>query len=734
MKQTSKQTDKKTKKKPTHSEVAVVSQAVEPVPNSTEETLTDETHAPTAETAKNTPLPIFNRELSWLEFNERVLEEAWDKTNPHLERLKFLAISASNLDEFFMVRVSGLAEQAHARKNLRDPSGLTAAEQLDRISERVHTMSGRQYNCLSRSILPLVAREGLTFVSPEELSALQQVFVKRYFEQTIFPVLTPMAIDPGRPFPLLANKSLNLIISLEHPEAEMYAVVQVPSKLPRFIELPSGGNPGRQFILAEDIIKRFAQLLFSGYIVNDAYAFRITRDADLAIDEKDADDLMEEIENSVRNRKWGQPVRLEIERATPRNPRTFLIEATEVEARDIYEISGPLDLTFLFAFSGLRGAEHMRFGERPPVPAAAFVERDPFEVIREGDVLVYHPYQSFDCVTNFVRTAAADENCLAIKQTLYRVSGNSPIISALIAAAENGKQVTVLVELKARFDEENNIHWARKLEQAGCHVIYGLVGLKTHCKICLVVRRDEDGIRRYIHLGTGNYNDSTAKIYTDYSLFTCRETLGRDVTSLFNLLTGYSKQNSWNKLAVAPLTLRRQLLELIRHEQSIAESGGEGHIIGKMNSLVDVEIINALYAAAKAGVKIDLIVRGICCLRPGVLGLSENIRVVSIVGRYLEHSRVYYFGNAGNPRLYLASADWMPRNLDRRVEVMFPIDDEALRARIMEDIGLILADTEKQRILQPDGSYTRVDRRGREHVDSQSEFYERAKAQFRAEE
>lgn len=673
-----------------------------------------------------------NRELSWLEFNERVLEEAFDKTNPILERFNFLAITASNMDEFFMVRVAGLMEQVYAGRTRKDIAGLTPMEQLKRISERVHEMVARQYNCLSRSLIPQLKADKIVFKSYSELNNEQKDFVKQYFNTTLFPVLTPMAIDSSRPFPLVANKSLNLIVELAGAE-EKYAVVQVPSVVNRLVELNNTEDGQREFIFLEDIIKHFIDKLFEGCKVVSVYAFRITRNSDLEIDEDESHDLLVEIEESIKRRKWGDPVRLEVEKDISESAFDFLERQLEINPEDIYKINGTIDLTVYYAVAGINGSDELRNQPMPPVPVKAFRDRDMFEVIKEKDVLVHHPYESFDCVVNFVKLAAADPYVLAIKQTLYRVSGNSPIIAALIQAAENGKQVTVLLELKARFDEENNINWARKLENAGCHVVYGLVGLKTHCKLCMVVRKEEDGIHRYLHLGTGNYNDKTAKLYTDIGMFTAKESYGADVSKLFNVLTGYSKSTNYMKIAAAPTGLREMFINNINNEMKNAREGKPAVIKAKMNSLVDDGIIRALYEAAMAGVKIDLVVRGMCCLRPGVEGVSENIRVTSIVGRFLEHSRIYYFENGGEPKVYLSSADWMPRNLDRRVEVAFIVEDEDIKKEVCEIMDLTLADNVKARLMQSDGTYKRVDRRGKEPIHSQMLFYDRAIEKNRSE-
>lgn len=668
-----------------------------------------------------------NRELSWLEFNERVLEESYDKTNPLLERLKFLAITASNMDEFFMVRVSGILDQVEAGYTKRDPSGSLPKEQLHDISERVHKMVSKQYNCLLRSILPQLEKENLKFVTFDELNSEQKKYAEDYFNDTLYPILTPMAIDQSRPFPLLANKSLNIILQLDELEDELYAVVQIPIVVPRIFEVKPSAKGIREFIFTEDIIKKFAGRLFEGHTIKEAHMFRITRNSDLTIDEEDAEDLLVEIEKSIKRRKWGEPVRLEIDKDIDKNLENVLIDFLELEEEDIYRINGPIDLTVWFSFCSIDGYDKLKDLLMPPQKVVELEDKeDYFEVIRQKDILIHHPYQSFKYVVDFIKKASIDPQVLAIKQTLYRVSGNSPIVAALIQAAENGKQVTVLVELKARFDEENNILWAKKLEKAGCHVVYGLVGLKTHCKAVLVVRKENDGIRRYVHLATGNYNDKTAKTYTDIGMFTCKETFGSDISALFNVLTGYSQPPQWKEIAVAPTSLRTTFLKLLNNETNIAAHGGQGRIIAKMNSLVDTELIDALYKASAAGVKIDLIIRGICCLRSGIKGISENINVISIVGRFLEHSRIYYFENGGNPKIFLSSADWMNRNLDRRIEVLFPIHQQDLKQRIIEILNITLSDTVKARIQKSDGTYERVDKRGKEHINSQNVFYEMA--------
>lgn len=668
-----------------------------------------------------------NRELSWLEFNKRVLDEAFDKSNPLLERIKFLGITASNLDEFFMIRVATLKGQVEVGYNKPDPSGLTPVQQLQEISQEVHKQVKKQYSCLIRSIFPALKKEKITFKKYGELNQKQREFIENRFEQVYYPVLTPLAIDKSRPFPLLANKSLNLAVRLKSTE-EYFAVVQVPSVLPRIIELPAEG--GRQFIFLEDVLMAYIGKLFAGYDLKAAFPFCITRNADLDIDEEDAEDLLKEIEKSVANRKWGAPVRLELKKDSDRILRRFLVESLDIEEEDIYEVSSYLDLTAGQFFYGLKGFETMKFQPLVGLSSSAFWQQeDIFAAIRERDRIVHHPYQSFDAVVDFIRKASEDPDVLAIKQTLYRVGGSSPIIQALMRAAENGKQVTVLLELKARFEEAKNINWARTLEKAGCHVVYGLVGLKIHAKVALVVRKEEDGIHRYVHLGTGNYNEQTAKLYTDLGLFTERESIGSDISAFFNFLTGYTRVPQWKKVAVSPVSLRPFLYSMIDRETALAQQGKKGLIMAKMNSLVDKEIIKRLYKASQAGVEIKLIVRGICCLRSGITGVSENIQVISIVGRLLEHSRIFYFLNDGEEEVYLSSADWMPRNLDRRVELAFPIEQEEIKQEIIGIMEIMLNDTVKVRVQRRDGKYSRLDRRGKERIHSQEKFYELAKTE-----
>lgn len=674
-----------------------------------------------------------NRELSWLEFNQRVMEEARDRSLPLFERLKFLSITASNLDEFFMVRVASLKDMVHAGYKKTDIAGMTPTEQLERISQRTHAMVDMQYSTYKRALIPALRQEGLTVIGEhEDLSAEEAEAVDRYFEDMVYPVLTPMAFDSSRPFPLILNKTLNLAALVrkknakENEEPE-FVMVQVPSVLPRVVELPTAadekGNRIRKVILLEEIVERNIRKLFLNYDIISAHPFRIMRNADFDLDEDDTEDLLEEIKKQLKKRRRGEVIRLEIEDKTDKRLLKILKKEFEIENSDIYMINGPLDLTFLMKMYGLEGFDRLKYKKYVPQPVPELMnDEDIFENIRKEDIFLFHPYESFEPVTEFVRTAAKDPKVLAIKQTLYRVSSTSPIIAALEEAAGNGKQVTVLVELKARFDEENNIVWAKRLEKAGCHVIYGLVGLKTHSKITLVVRYEDEGIRRYVHLGTGNYNDSTAKQYTDCGIFTCNERIGEDATAVFNMLSGYSEPENWNELVVAPLWLRKKLLKLIGRETENAKLGLPAAITAKMNSLCDREIIDALYEASCAGVEIDLIVRGICCLRPGIKGLSENIRVRSIVGNFLEHARIMKFFNNGDPLYFMGSADWMPRNLDRRVEIVFPVLEKNDKLKAEHILDLELQDNVKASEMQPDGSYEKQDLRGKKKVDSQLEF------------
>ena len=689
-----------------------------------------------AEEIYTNPKNYVNRELSWLEFNYRVLSEARDKNIPLFERLKFLSITASNLDEFFMVRVASLKDMVHAGYDKPDIAGMKPGEQLEKIAQKTHELVNVQYSTYSRSLVSALKQQGLrVIVNHEDLTEAEGEYVDRYFKENVYPVLTPMAVDSSRPFPLVRNKTLNIAALVKKKGGEDdtldFAMVQVPSVIPRLVEIPEEAE-GRAVILLEEIIERNIQVLFLNYDIVTAHPFRIMRNADFSIDEEEAEDLLVEIQKQLKKRQWGEVIRLEIDERVDKRLLKILKRELKVDNDDIFFINGPLDLTFLMKMYGMDGFDALKTPKYTPQKVPALMNDDDiFTNIRKGDIFLHHPYETFDPVVDFVRKASRDPDVLAIKQTLYRVSGNSPIIAALAAAADNGKQVSVLVELKARFDEENNINWAKTLEKAGCHVIYGLVGLKTHSKITLVVRREEDGIRRYVHLGTGNYNDSTAKQYTDCGIMTCNPLIGEDATAVFNMLSGYSEPLGWNKLVLAPLWLRGRLLRLIRRETEHAGKGMEAHIIAKMNSLCDKEVIAALYEASCAGVKIELIVRGICCLKAGVPGLSENIHVRSIVGNFLEHSRIFYFENGGSPQLFMASADWMPRNLDKRVEIMFPVEDPAIKEQVLHILEVELADNVKAHVLQPDGSYEKVDLRGKMKVNSQDQFCEEAKAAVR---
>ena len=667
------------------------------------------------------PEYFYNRELSWLKFNLRVLKEAMVKDTPLLERLKFIAISASNLDEFFMVRVASLWSNFDSGVEKRDASGMSVHEQLVAISQAAH----EQVRTQTKSLIALMAEMDavkLHFRRVKDLSELGKDWLEEYYREVVFPVLTPMAVDASRPFPFLANKTLNLAVELIKADGEhSMGLIQVPSVLDRIVEVEPEGK--RTFVFLEDIIASHCHDLFKGCHILDMVSFRVTRDSDLDLEEDDSVDLMKEVEESLRKRKRGAAVRLEIFKTNNNRIKRFLEENLDVTEMEVYEINGPLDPTCFFKFIGMKGMWPWLY--EPFVPQRPLElpdDSDLFAAIRENDILLHHPYESFDPVVKLVSDAADDPQVLAIKQTLYRVSGNSPIVAALARAAENGKQVTVLVELKARFDEENNILWARRLEKAGCHVIYGLVGLKTHAKIILIVRKEDNGIKRYLHLGTGNYNDSTAKLYTDLGLMTANDEFGSDASAFFNLLSGYSEPPVWNKLVMAPLGLREKIYALIDNEIAMVRSGREGHIIAKMNSLIDQPVIQKLYEASAAGVHIDLIVRGICGLRTGI---SDNITVRSIVGRQLEHSRIFWFANGGEEQLYLSSADWMPRNLNDRVELFFPVETEEHIRRIKALLDLYLRDNVGAHMMQSNGSYRRV-RNKLEPVSAQSTLYEMA--------
>jgi len=676
----------------------------------------------------NDPIYYENRELSWLEFNQRVLGEAENSENPLFERLKFLSIVSSNLDEFFMVRVASLMEQIHANYDKVDFSGMSAKDQVKAIAERTHKMVDDQGRIFRRSILQGLKRNNIILtLDIDNLNELQLIYVDDYFESNIFPVLTPHAVDSSRPFPLLLNKSLNIAVLIEKDKEELFATVQVPAVISRYIEIPAANKETREFVMLADVIKFFIKRLFLGNKVLCAFRYRITRNSDLTIDEDEAEDLLIEIEKSIKKRKWGEAIRLEVDKDVSPKLLEYLQKALNLHNRAIYKIDGPIDLTFLMKLYGMEGVSHLKYDDYlPQTPKDLLGKVNLFEAIKEQDIFLSHPFESFEPVVNLITTAAKDKRVLAIKQTLYRVSGQSPIISALAEAAEAGKQVTVLVELKARFDEENNIQWARRLEKSGCHVIYGLVGLKTHSKVTLIVRKEEEGIKRYVHLGTGNYNDITAKFYTDMGLLTVNEKLASDVSSVFNALSGYSEPPKLHKIIMAPTHLREQFVKMIRKEAEIASKGRKAQILCKMNSLCDFEIMKELYKASIEGVKVELIVRGICCVIPGIKGVSENITVRSIVGKYLEHSRVFCFHNDGQSKIYLSSADWMPRNLNRRVELLFPIEASHVRDAVIHNLDIQLKDVVKAKIKDEKCHYNRIDRRGKEVINSQQYFQEEA--------
>ncbi|WP_044204257.1 polyphosphate kinase 1 [Coleofasciculus chthonoplastes] len=698
----------------------------------------------TTEVSLRDPKYYFNRELSWLEFNDRVLHEALDSRTPLLERLKFLAIFSSNLDEFFMVRVAGLKQQVEAGVTSLTADGRTPGDQLDGINHRLLPMVKEQHEHFEQILRPLLAKQGIYLLEYMDLNSEQRTYLQNYFEEQIFPVLTPLAVDPSHPFPYISNLSLNLAVVVKDPEQgeEFFARVKVPKVLPRFVALPEPlrerqkGKPALWMgVPLEQVIAHNLEFLFPGMNIQEYHPFRITRNADLAVEEDEADDLLLAIEEGLRKRRLGgSAVRMEIHATVPETLRETLMREMGLEDSDVYEIDGLLGLGDLMSFMGLPLPELKDTHWTPVMPvelrslSGEDDGEDFFSIIRQRDLFVHHPYHSFSgTVQRFITQAADDPNVLAIKMTLYRTSGDSPIVKALIKAAENGKQVAVLVELKARFDEENNILWARKLEQAGVHVVYGIIKLKTHTKIVLVVRQDEKRIRRYVHIGTGNYNPKTARIYTDLGLLSCREDLGADLTDLFNFLTGYSRQRSYRKLLVAPVNLRDRMTTMIQREIEHCRQGNTGRIVAKMNSLVDPKIIATLYEASQAGVQIDLIVRGICCLRPGVVGVSDNIRVISIVGRFLEHSRIYYFYNQGDEEVYIGSADWMRRNLDRRVEAITPIEDPEIIKDLQEILAIMMADNRQAWELQPDGRYVQRQPEDAKEQCAQKIFMEMAK-------
>ena len=700
---------------------------------------------------------FYNRELSWLEFDDRILHEARDTKNPLLERLNFLSITASNLDEFYIVRVASLRDMQSIDFAERDIAGFSIDEQLERIDQKTRRTMSLMYSTYTRSLVPSLASEKIFLKNYDELSDQLKAIADSYFKAVLYPILTPMAVDSSRPFPLIYNRMLNMCVRLlnepkkvklqeratfglasdskkksVNEDKYMYATVQIPTVVKRLYQIPT--EDGDVFVPVEQIIRANVDMLFDGQTVVATAFYRVMRNADLDIDEDEAEDLLKEIEAQVRRRRFGEIIRLEVQDDIDSDLLHYIVDELEVDEADIFSVNGPIDLTFLSKLTSACKAKHPELCYKPhePAEAASFdgpvSELDIFEQIREKDRIVHHPYETFEPVLEFVKQAARDPNVLAIKQTLYRVSDRSPIIASLLEAAQNGKQVMVLVELKARFDEENNINWAKKLENAGCHVIYGLVGLKTHSKITLVVRKEEDGIRRYLHLATGNYNDVTAKIYTDLGLFTAKESFGEDASEFFNMLSGFSIPQTWRRLIPAPLWMKDYFIARIRREADNARAGKPARIIAKINSLVDEPVIKALYTASNAGVKIDLIVRGICCLRAGIPGMSENITVRSITGRFLEHSRIFYFYNEGHEDIYLASADWMPRNLNRRVELLFPIEDPDCRARVKEVLDVELADTVRASFLSADGTYHKLDLRGKEKIDSQQRLIELADA------
>ena len=689
-------------------------------------------------TQKQKQSRFINRELSWLEFNSRVLEEAMDSKNPLLERIKFFCIANSNMDEFFEVRVAGLKQQIESAVVERSMDGRTATEIFDAVSERVHEMVDELFRCWRQDLMPSLAKKDFRFHQIDDLGPNDRKWVEAFYREQVRPVLTPLAVDPSKAFPLIVNKSLNVIGRVElkkgHSTEQRLCIVQVPRVIPRLVQLP---RPDRRqdYVFLADIISYFIDDLFPGTKVLGAWRFRVTRNSELYVGEEDIENLLQAVENELRNRRKGDAVRLEVDHNTPDDLVAELLEKLELSADDLYRIDGPVNPIHL---QTICQGDHSPELREPPFIAPsspAFRGRtDLFEVIRQQDVLVHHPYESFDCVVDFLNQAASDPKVLAIKLTLYRTGGDPRVVGALMRAAQNGKPVAAVVELKARFDEANNIHWARELEEAGVHVSYGLVGYKIHSKVCLVVRQEEDGLRRYVHLSTGNYNPTTAKLYTDLGLFTCRPEYGEDATVLFNLLTGFCEFQGAKKLVVAPFEFQRNTLEHIRRETHNAREGKPAAIRAKMNSLVDKPVIEALYEASKAGVEIDLIVRGICCLRPGVRGLSENIRVRSIVDRFLEHSRIFYYENNGNPKLYVSSGDWMYRNFQKRIEVAFPVEDPAIQQRLLKEIlPAHLNDNVKARELLPDATYQRIESaKGKKAYRSQFELITMTKPMFKS--
>ena len=670
-----------------------------------------------------------NREQSWLAFNRRVLEQARSSSNPLLERVKFLAIVSSNLDEFFEIRVAGLMQQADSESSGLSIDGLAPREQLRRVHKTVHELVADQYTCWHRELVPALEKIGIRFRTAPQLDEADREWVRKHFETQVLPVLTPLAVDQAHPFPLLGNKTLNVLVSLDHPETpgkeKLMIILPVPRSLPRIVRIGTGPAAQQRFMFLSEMVKLCANQLFPGYTVTAAHAFRVTRNSDLYIDEEEAENLLKKIEEELRNLRRGAAVRLEIEDGVDPELLQALCGHLGLTAEQAIRLKGPLNLFRLMSLYEMVDRPDLKYPPYVPADPTKFtVHKTVFDLIRERDILLHHPYESFAPVTDFVEQSARDPDVLAIKQTLYRTSGDSPIVRALIDASLAGKQVTALVELMARFDEANNIKWARELEEAGVHVVYGLVGHKTHCKCCLVVRREGGELRRYLHLGTGNYNPKTARLYTDISLLTCREHLAAEVAQLFNTLTGLGRTPEFQHLLVAPFNLHARTQELIAAEMANAAAGRPARIIAKMNKLVDPTTIENLYAASQAGVQVDLIVRATCCLLPGVKNLSENIRVRNIVGRYLEHARIFYFENSGQPIVYCGSADWMSRNFFRRVEVLFPVEDSDLRRRIIDEIlPAELRDNEDARVLQTDGSYELPPRAAGEEAFAAQKFF-----------
>lgn len=675
--------------------------------------------------------PYFNRELSWLAFNRRVLEQAESPDYPLLERMKFLAFVSSNLDEFFEIRVAGLLQQVKSGASERGPDGLGAKEQLRRIQGIVKRLVSDQYDCWEQQIVPGLEKSNILFCGYDELTRNEKKWVEQYFEEQVFPVLTPLAIDPAHPFPQLSNKALYILASIDDPETRiierMMAIISIPRVLPRIIQVgvTRRGKPG-VYISLSDIVQRFIKRLFPGYKVSSAAPFRITRNSDLYIDEEEVENLLSKIEEELMNRHKGDAVRLEIGKGADPDLMQEFLQAIKLPPENVYTIDGPINFFRLMSAYDLIDRADLKFPLHTPyIPKELENPQRIFEQIAAKDILLHHPYESFQPFIDFLNQAARDPQVFAIKQTLYRTSGDSPIIKALIEASRRGKQVTVLVEIKARFDEANNIQWARRLEDVGVHVVYGIVGLKTHCKTCMIVRRESTKLRRYVHLGTGNYNPKTARLYTDLSFFTCKQDITEEVAGLFNTLTGFSLTPSFKKLLVAPFTLQSHMQKHIRSETRNAKAGKPARIIVQTNSLVDQATIDNLYSASQAGVKIDLIVRGICNLVPNIKGVSENIRVRSILGRYLEHSRIFYFENSSGsqPHIFAGSADWMPRNFYRRIEAVFPIEDPDNRKRVKALLETYLKDTRHARILRANGSYHKISRKKGSYLMSAQDFF-----------